>query len=314
MPVVSAGPAAIAFHRERFPGQPVYDTAISHAMLRRVAAGAMPESLRLYAPENVMLFSSLDARRTGYRRAVELAREAGFEAALRLAGGHAAAFLEESMAFAWSIPSEDARSGIRPRFERLARLVVEALQRLGLDARLGEIPGEYCPGEFSVNLAGRVKVMGVGQRVIRGAAHVGGVLTIGQTGLLRASLIPVYEALEIDFDPDTAGGLMDFDPSISVADVIRAHREVLESWGHHLEPATFGEETHAIAEELAPMHAPIRERSVSSDADASAVDRLRALDGKTLLQSDRRAAGSAGAPVAAPRSEVDGSGEDGSDP
>ena len=40
-----------------------------------------------------------------------------------------------------------------------------ALQRLGLDARLGELAGEYCPGEFSVNLAGRSKVMGVGQRV-----------------------------------------------------------------------------------------------------------------------------------------------------
>ena len=270
-------------------------------MLRRVAAGALPESLRLYAPENVMLFSSLDARRPGYEEAVERARSAGFSAALRLAGGHAAAFLEESMAFAWAIPGADARAGIRGRFERLANLVVEALRSLGLDARVGEIPGEYCPGEYSVNLGGRVKIMGVGQRVIRGGAHVGGVLTIGQSAKLRESLIPVYDALGLEFRPETAGGVQDFDPSIGVADVISAHQEILKSWGHVFVPARFDAGTRGVADTLAPTHEPLRGGSAGSRPSQGTAAPIRdsgepdetapfqVLGGKTLLQADRAA-------------------------
>jgi octanoyl-[GcvH]:protein N-octanoyltransferase len=251
-------------------------------MLRRVAAGAIPESLRLYQPENILLFSSLDARRPGFERAVELAEEAGFASAIRLAGGHAAAFLEESMAFAWAIHDPDARTRIRPRFERLADLIVSALQRLGLDARVGEVPGEYCPGEYSVNIAGRVKVMGVGQRVIRGGAHVGGVLTVGQSELLRAALIPVYQALELDFRPETAGGIADFDPSLDVEDVIDSIRSVFEMRGAAFDDMSLEDSTLEAAEDLVPMHLP-------DSGPRRAAGPLRALDGKTLLHTDRRA-------------------------
>jgi octanoyl-[GcvH]:protein N-octanoyltransferase len=251
-------------------------------MLRRVAAGAAPESLRLYQPENVMLFSSLDARRPGFARAVEIASEAGFASAIRLAGGHAAAFLEESMAFAWAIRDEDARMHIRPRFEALAELIVAALQRLGLDARIGEIPGEYCPGEFSVNIAGRVKVMGVGQRVIRNGAHVGGVLTIAQSEQLRGSLVPVYEALELDFRPETAGGVGDFDASLGVDDVIEAVKSVLVDRGVDFDESAFDGATLDAAEDLVALHET--HGSLSGEGNP-----LQAIGGKTLLHSDRRA-------------------------
>ncbi len=250
-------------------------------MLRRVAAGAAPESLRLYQPENVMLFSSLDARRPGFGRALERASEAGFATAIRLAGGHAAAFLEQSMAFAWAIRDADARAHVRPRFERLATLFVKALQRLGLDARIGELPGEYCPGEYSVNLGGRLKVMGVGQRVIRGGAHVGGVLTIGQTAALREALVPVYEALEIDFRPETAGGVADVDASLGVEEVIGSLCEVLAEEGLRLEAAAFDAATLDAAEDLESLHRPER---VPHEAGGG----LRPLGGKTLLHTDRR--------------------------
>jgi lipoate-protein ligase A len=272
----------IRFHVERFPGRSAFDTAVSHAMLRRVAAGAAPESLRLYRPENVMLFSSLDARRPGFSRAVEIAGEAGFASAIRLAGGHAAAFLEESMAFAWAIRDEDARIRIRPRFEALAELIVAALQRLGLDARVGEIPGEYCPGEFSVNIAGRVKVMGVGQRVIRNGAHVGGVLTIAQSDQLRTTLVPIYEALELDFRPETAGGIADFDPSLGLEDVVDAVQSVLADRGVRFQPSAFDAATLAAAEELVALHEPQR-------SPPGAGNPLQAIGGKTLLHADQRA-------------------------
>ncbi len=192
-------------------------------MLRAVGgATGGPDRLRLYAPDDALLFSNLDARRPGYARAVTQAREAGFAPVVRLAGGHAAAFLTESVAFAWATPDPEAHLRIQPRFERLTRWIVTALRSLGLDARVAELPGEYCPGEHSVNIEGRVKVMGVGQRVIRGAAHVGGVLTVGRSDSLRSALAPVYDALELPFDPATAGGLADFDASITPDRVIDA--------------------------------------------------------------------------------------------
>lgn len=225
-------------------------------MLRSVAAGERGDSLRLYAPDAALLFSSLDARRPGYERAVELARAAGFEPVTRLAGGHAAVFLPASMAFAWATADPDAHLHIQPRFERLTGWVVAALRRLGLDARLGELPGEYCPGEYSVNLAGRLKVMGVGQRVIRGGAHVGGVLTVGQTDALREVLIPIYEALDLPFRPETAGGVADLAPGLEPEDVIDAIAAVLRDDGIELVPARFDASIETAAERLAPLHGP----------------------------------------------------------
>ena len=243
-------------YRDRFPGRPVLDTAISHALLRRVARHEAPESLRLYRPDDALLFSSLDSRRPGYGRALELARAAGFEPVVRLAGGHAAVFLASSLAFAWASADSDAPLHIRPRFERLAGWIVAALRRLGLDARAGEIAGEYCPGEFSVNLAGRIKVMGVGQRVIRGGAHVGGVITIADTDRLREILVPIYAALELEFRPETAGGIADFDPNLGAEDVARAIAEVLEDEGISLSPARFDPRIEEEAEALRDFHAP----------------------------------------------------------
>jgi octanoyl-[GcvH]:protein N-octanoyltransferase len=268
-------------HRDRFPGRPVLDTAVSHALLRRVARGEATDSLRLYRPDDALLFSSLDARRPGYARAVELARAAGFEPVVRLAGGHAAVFLSSSLAFAWASADPDASLHIRPRFERLSGWIVAALRRLGLDARLGELAGEYCPGEFSVNLAGRVKVMGVGQRVIRGGAHVGGVVTIADTDRLRDVLVPIYEALELELRPETAGGIADLAPGLTAEDVVAALAEVLASEGISLAPSTFDLQIEAEAETLRAFHTP--------GSSAAGAQGLRATAGtKALVHADER--------------------------
>lgn len=190
-------------------GDPVLDTAASHALLRGVGAGRRGPALRLYAPEDAVLFSLLDARRPGFPRAVEIAREAGFAAVLRLAGGHAAVFHPGTLAFSWARPAADAHLSIGPRFDEMVSITLDALRSLGVDARAGEVPGEYCPGEHSVNARGRTKLMGVGQRVIRGAAHVGGVVVVDGAARVRDVLVPVYEALELDWRAETAGSVED---------------------------------------------------------------------------------------------------------
>src|SRR5436190_18498771 len=171
------------------------DTAVSHALLRRVSDGSEPETLRLYRPQRVVAFGPKDRLAPGYAAAVEAARSHGFGALDRLAGGRAAVFHEETIAFAWCIPELAPRLTITERFEALASIMVAAFRSLGVDARVGEVLGEYCPGEFSVNARGRTKLMGVGQRVVAHAAHVGGVVVVGRSDLVRDVLVPVYAHL-----------------------------------------------------------------------------------------------------------------------
>ena len=104
----------------------------------------------------------------------------------------------------------------------MAAIMVEAFDSLGIDARIGEVPGEYCPGRWSVNVGGTVKVMGVGQRLVRGAAHVGGVVVVDDGERIRDVLIPIYRALDIDWDPRTTGALADRAPGLDNEKVIEA--------------------------------------------------------------------------------------------
>ena len=192
-----------------FPGRPAFDTAYSRALLDLVAAGAAPETFRLYQPDDVLAFSSVDAASAGFAEAVSAARAVGFASVLRLAGGRAAVFHRETLAFAWTIPAPESRDGIHARFEQISAVVAAALRRLGVDARIGEVPGEYCPGAYSVNARGVRKLMGVGQRVIRGAAHVGGVIVVRDSNRVRAVLQPVYAAMRVTWDPSTTGSVED---------------------------------------------------------------------------------------------------------
>ena len=192
-----------------FAGRAAFDAAYSRALLDLVATGAAPETFRLYQPDDVLAFSSVDAASAGFAKAVAAAHATGFEPALRLAGGRAAVFHRETLAFAWTIPAAESRDGIHARFEQISEIVVAALRRLGVDARIGEVPGEYCPGEYSVNARGARKLMGVGQRVIRGAAHVGGVIVVRDSDRVSKALGPVYDAMQLEWDPETAGSVED---------------------------------------------------------------------------------------------------------
>jgi lipoate-protein ligase A len=229
--------------RDSFPDDPALDTAVSRALLERVAAGELPETLRLARPGAMVAFAKQDAVSPRYAAAARAAREHGFEAVLRLAGGRAAVFHEQTIAIAQAIPDPDPRPRIHDRFRRAAALVEAALRRLGVDARVAEVPGEYCAGGYSVNAGGRVKLAGLGQRLIRGGAHLGGVVVVGEAERVRDVLVPVYQELGLSWDPATAGAVADEAPSTGwdkVAEVLLAEygrRYELEE--ARLDPDTF---------------------------------------------------------------------------
>jgi lipoate-protein ligase A len=238
---------------DAFHGDAALDVAVSRALLERVARGEHPACLRLYRPDDLVAFSGSDRTRPGFPAAVAAARSAGFDAALRLAGGAAAVFQRESIAFAWCLPERDARRGIHARFEQVAGWVTSALQKLGVDARVGEVEGEYCPGEYSVNAGGKRKLMGVGQRIVSGAAHVGGVLVVGDGARVRAALVPVYAALGIPWRPETAGAVADVLPGVGW-DAVRDALAAEISRAHPLEPAALDPALVAEARALAPRY------------------------------------------------------------
>lgn len=243
----------IALYSESFPGRAAYDTAVSRALLHAAASGRAREALRLHVPADVVAFSVLDRARPGFREAVAAAEAAGWGAILRLAGGRAAVFHSETIAFAWCVPDPEPRGAIAARFDWIAGVVARALRSLGADARVGAVPGEYCPGDHSVNARGRVKLMGVGQRLVKGAAHVGGVIVVREAARVRDVLVPVYAAMGVDWDPTTAGAVEDELPGVTRDDVLAALRAELAR-EVTLSPARLEASWLADAEVLAAEH------------------------------------------------------------
>ena len=202
-----------------------------------------------------MAFGPQDATAGGYRAAVRAARRLGFAPVERLAGGRAAVFHEGTLAFAWAVPGPTPRLGIRARFEELSSLVRTALRSLGVDARVGEVPGEYCPGPYSVNARGERKLMGVGQRLLANAAHVGGVVVVRDAGRVREVLTPVYEALGVAWRPEATGAVEQELPGTGVEAVAAA---LLDALGERYELVPGGPSAAALtrARSIEPRHSP----------------------------------------------------------
>ncbi len=191
--------------RHSFRDQPELSTAVSRTILRRVAAGELPPTIRIHRPGDEVAFGRQDLASPHYEAAAEAARAAGFAAVERLAGGRAAVFHSGTIAIARAYADPQPPKRTYARFEEMAELIAATLRGLGVDARVGEVPGEYCPGAYSVNARGAVKLSGIGQRMIRGGAHLGGVIVASGGSEVARALVPVYDALELEWDPATSG-------------------------------------------------------------------------------------------------------------
>jgi octanoyl-[GcvH]:protein N-octanoyltransferase len=239
--------------RESRPGP--FDVAISHSIMSAVSAGELGPTLRLHVPAALVAFGRADRVTPGYRAAVEAARAHGFDAVERLAGGRAAVFHESTIAFSLAVPEADPKTGINARFEMISGLMADAFGSLGVDARIGELPGEYCPGRWSVNIGGTIKVMGVGQRLVRRAAHIGGVVVVDRGDRIRDVLVPVYRALGLSWDPATAGALADASPGLSTEMVMGAIEAQFAS-RYRMTEGTIPADVMTRAEDLVQDHLP----------------------------------------------------------
>lgn len=229
------------------------DAATSHALLLRVAAGDLPATLRISRPGPAVAFGKRDVVSDGYAEAVAAARASGCEPVERLAGGRASVFHEQTLHLGLAVRATEPRAGVTARFEAAAGAIARAFERLGADARVGEVPGEYCPGAHSVNARGVAKLAGLGQRVIRDGAYVGGVVVVADADRVNAVLEPVYAALGLEWSPAATGSLAGELPGLTW-DAARAAVAAEYAALHELEPVELDAETLALAERLAPEH------------------------------------------------------------
>ncbi|WP_408959552.1 biotin/lipoate A/B protein ligase family protein [Natrinema sp. 74] len=194
------------------------DREASDRLLSAVADGE--RAVRVWIPHQQVAFGRRDARLEGYDHAREAARERGYPPLERDVGGRAVAYDgETTLAFARAEPVADGRTGTTERYERTTADIERALRTLGLDPVCGEPDDSFCPGTHSLSVTDgadggqrdgqRRKIVGIAQRICQNAALVAGVVLVANREALAGVLEPVYDALEVAFEPRSVGTVAD---------------------------------------------------------------------------------------------------------
>jgi lipoate-protein ligase A len=181
------------------------DREASEALRAWVAENGEP-AVRVWTPYRQVAFGRIDANEDGYEAARKAASDRGFPPVERDVGGRAVAYTgTTTLAFARFEPVADLRKGLDDRYERMTVDVRRALRRLGVPAERGEPPESFCPGEHSLQRDG--KLVGIAQRVGRGSAITSGICIVDDHEELADVLAAVYDALDVEFDPESVGSV-----------------------------------------------------------------------------------------------------------
>ncbi|WP_349827156.1 lipoyl protein ligase domain-containing protein [Brevibacterium litoralis] len=220
--------------------------SFARVLLDSVRQGRRPGALRIHRPVPTAAFGARDRFLPGFGAAVEAARDHGFTPVIRSLGGRIALYHDGCLVIEHAEPSDELIGGTRTRFTQFGHMYTAALRAAGADAHLGEIPGEYCPGEHSVNVAGRIKAIGTAQRVTREGWLFSSSVVVEDDGSIRRALTDIQAALGVDWDPVTAGSIAEVHPAVTV-DAVEARLTEAYDVAHDLRPDT------ATAAELAAM-------------------------------------------------------------
>jgi lipoate-protein ligase A len=198
-------------------------------------------------------FGRRDTFLAGFASAAGAARKHGFVPVIRAPGGRAAAYDEGCLVLDEIMPATDSLTGIQDRFAHEAERQAETLRGLGIDARVGEVPGEYCPGAFTVNAGGRKKLIGAAQRAVPGGWLLSSVVVVDSAARVRGVLERVYDALDLEWDPATLGAITEEAPAVSVDDVEHA---LLSAYAprYRLLPATIPPDALAASRKRVARH------------------------------------------------------------
>jgi hypothetical protein len=205
-------------------GQQLPDDADdSRAILADVASSGLG-LLALGPGAPTAAFSRRDTLNNGYAAAARAVAGRGYRPVVRPVGGHLALYDADSLVLHLAAPHPDPRESFTRRFELFGHTLAEAFGAWGVDARVGAVPGEYCDGAFSINAGGRRKLVGTGQRLVRGAYLFSAVVMVRAKPELRTGLREAYDHLGLSFDPGTVGALAD---ELGLVSMPRLRSEIL---------------------------------------------------------------------------------------
>ena len=175
--------------------------------------------LRFRRPRPTAAFSPQDTTHPHYERIKQQARINGFEPIERGTGGRLTMFDEQALAITAISPHPEPHHHTMKRYEIFAGAIIGALVKLGIDARLGELAGEYCPGKFSINAEGRFKLVGIAQRMNRRCIQIGAIIAVGRSERACAAISVAYDKMGLSFDTKTYGAINDLLPHLSYGEV-----------------------------------------------------------------------------------------------
>jgi lipoate-protein ligase A len=233
---------------------PAVELAVARALLQRVSRGELPDTLRVSRPSRpVVVFGRRDTRQPGWADAVRRAREAGFEPLVRAVGGRAVAYTQSALVVDAVVHAHDSAVGMDERFRVFGDLYADVLRDLGVDARVGSVPGEYCPGAQSVNARGVVKLVGTAQRVVRDAWLFSALVIVADEQVMRPVLAGVYESLDQPLDVSAVSSVTAEVPAL---DLERVEGAILAAYGAtaSLEPGELDASTLELAHRMAADH------------------------------------------------------------
>jgi len=240
--------------------------AVDEAILRAVAAGLVPPTLRFYAWEPACL--SLGRAQSVEDVDLEALRAAGFDLVRRPTGGKAILHVDE-LTYSVVAPQEEPRvaGGIVESYRRLSSGLVRGLERLGVadlvaDQRVENrgLEGPVCfevPSDYEITVGGR-KLVGSAQMRARGVVLQHGALPLygdvaricpllaahPEPARVRARATTVEEALGA-FGSVQAGRTVTWDEA---AEAVAAGFS--EALNLHFETGTLTDEERAWAREL----------------------------------------------------------------
>ena len=221
---------------------------LQQAILEEVGAGSRGATALLWYSSPYVGATRPETRLAGFPGAKRLAEGDGFPVLVRNSGGGAVAANEGSISFSITFPVEDMRHGLYERYAEGAKIVVDALEEVGVAAEPGEVEGEFCPGAYSVRVGGSkgFKVAGLAQRVTRRAARMEALVLVEHTAGLRRVLTRFYGALGLPFRPGSVADL----PGTRVGATIDALSETVAERYDGADRVQVGEETLERARSL----------------------------------------------------------------
>lgn len=215
---------------DRQDRDPFQEVALGPVWLRQVAQDGDGSYLRLYRPRAAVAFSGKDCLEPGIVLAARAARDRSFAPVRRGVGGRAAAYHRGSVGMDHISAQLDGSSTIRDRFITFGGAIAQALQLVGIPAVVGPVPGEYCPGEFSINDGRGHKLVGTAQRLVRGAWLFSSMILVTGTAVVTDVLESVYPHLAMDWDPASVGSVEDLVPGISMDEMEAALLRAYANW------------------------------------------------------------------------------------